>query len=108
MTQTRLHSIQTHKNRVGFASCSHIVSNFAGPRPNAYVLRPPDVGLAWLFMGFDTSHSNDPFCSLLFRSYLSSLKATMGSVNLTVSLKINRSSVFGLLFGFLVGSVSLI
>ena len=31
MTQTRLYSTQTRKNRVGFVSCSRVVSNFASP-----------------------------------------------------------------------------
>ena len=31
MTQTRLYSIQTCKNRVGFMSCSRVVSNFVSP-----------------------------------------------------------------------------
>ena len=31
MTQTRLYSTQTCKNRVGFVSCSRVVSNFASP-----------------------------------------------------------------------------
>ena len=31
MTQTRLYSTQTHKNRIGFVSCSRVVSNFVSP-----------------------------------------------------------------------------
>ena len=34
MTKTRLYSIQTRKNRVGFVSCSHVVSNFTNPKGN--------------------------------------------------------------------------
>ena len=32
MTQIRLYSTQTRKNRVGFVSCSRVVSNFASPK----------------------------------------------------------------------------
>ena len=32
MTQTRLYSTQTHRNCVGFMSCSRVVLNFVSPK----------------------------------------------------------------------------
>ena len=44
MTQTRLYSTQTHKNRVGFVSCLCVVPNFISPM---YVCIYPLVPKLW-------------------------------------------------------------
>ena len=44
MTQTRLYSTQTHQNRVGFVSCSRVVSNFVSlSHGMSFVFRRRDV-----------------------------------------------------------------
>ena len=59
MTKTRLYSIQTHKNRVGFVSCSHVGSNFASPN-----LKFGNFELGFLDLDFQNKDLN--FINLTF------------------------------------------
>ena len=53
MTQTRLYSTRTRKNRVGLLSCSRVVSNFASPS------RDP----AWKYCTHIEGNKNGTICN---------------------------------------------